>query len=91
MPLGGVDMVRDQSASPLCCSYCDLRTSLAVEVFGVQPKVGIPYFLILGISFSGFLLLILLIFCFNEHKKRRLLAVETEMNEIEKLMDLMEP
>ena len=64
-------------------SFCDLRTHIAVEVYGVQPQVPIPFFLIMCVTVAGLLLLVMFVFCIIDLRRRAKLTKAAEMDRID--------
>ena len=76
-------------------SFCDLRTHIAVEVYGVQPQVPIPFFLIMCVTVAGLLLFVMFVFCIIDLRRRAKLAKAAEMDRIDdfdvKLIEYVTP
>ena len=64
-------------------SFCDLRTHLAVEVFGVQPEVPIGFFEIMTGSMAGSVVILLFVFAIVDVRRRLRKAQEQEMDALE--------
>lgn len=74
----------------ITCSLCDLRTHLAVEVYGVQPVVPLTNFVVTVIATASIVTALIGVFIARDMRIRRAINDDVEISQLEVFKSLVD-